>query len=515
MADIKPQEGFQQAVLETEADIAFIGGAAGAGKTFVELLEGTRHVANPDFGFMIFRRTTPQIRNVGGLWDTSMKLYPLLGAKPTASTLTWRFPSGAVAKFSHLEHDKDVLDYQGAQIPLIIFDELTHFTENQFWYMVSRNRSMCGVKPYIRASMNPDPNSWVAKIIEWYIDPVSGFPIPERCGKIRYFSRDGDTLIWGNTRQEVVDQAPHIFADKDLVESGIDVKDLVKSFTFIPGTIYENKLFIKEDPGYLGNLLSMSTEEKARLLSGNWLISLDGLQLCDHYALNNIFTNYPEQSRTALRCITVDAARFGRDFCVIMYWEGWEMKHMVVMKISDSHDIVAQIEKLRQKFSVMRDNVVVDQDGVGDGTVKLGNYAGFHGGGTPVKDPTSRIKEDYKNYKTQCYYRFCQMRINTGQVRFSINSENCHIFDGTYEKGIFTTKIKIGSKIWDVRDLIIADFRSVKRKETPNLGVDKIQMIDKEEQKVILGRSPDFGDCAMMREYFELRYSLKSMTRAN
>jgi Terminase large subunit, T4likevirus-type, N-terminal len=142
------------------ADIAIYGGAAGGGKTFAELLEPLRNIGNKDFGAVIFRRTTPQITNEGALWDESGKLYPMLGAKPNQNELFWRFPSGAIVSFAHLEHDKTVLNWQGSQIPLICFDELTHFTQKQFWYMVSRNRSMCGVRPYIRATCNPDADSW-------------------------------------------------------------------------------------------------------------------------------------------------------------------------------------------------------------------------------------------------------------------------------------------------------------------------------------------------------------------
>jgi hypothetical protein len=75
-----------------------------------------------------------------------------------------------------------VYDWQGAQIPLICFDELTHFRAHQFFYMVSRNRSTCGVRPYIRATCNPDADSWVANFLAWWIDPETGFPIPERAG---------------------------------------------------------------------------------------------------------------------------------------------------------------------------------------------------------------------------------------------------------------------------------------------------------------------------------------------
>ena len=77
------------------------------------------------------------------------------------------FSSGAKVSFGHLERYEDCLGWQGSQIPLICFDELTHFNEDVFWYMFSRNRSDSGVPGYIRATTNPDPDSWVAEFISW------------------------------------------------------------------------------------------------------------------------------------------------------------------------------------------------------------------------------------------------------------------------------------------------------------------------------------------------------------
>jgi hypothetical protein len=95
-------------------------------------------------------------------------------------------------KFSHLRFDTTVYDWQGAQITLICFDELTHFTAHQFFYMVS-NRSTCGVRPYIRATCNPDADSWVADFLAWWIDQETGLEklSSEFCG----YGRDpGDIL---------------------------------------------------------------------------------------------------------------------------------------------------------------------------------------------------------------------------------------------------------------------------------------------------------------------------------
>src|ERR1700761_7399943 len=102
MTAISPQPGPQMAFLASPADIAIYGGAAGGGKTWALLMEPLRHVANPDFGAVVFRRTTVQVRNPGGLWDESAKLYPLAGGAPKSHALEWRFPSGAKVRFSHL-----------------------------------------------------------------------------------------------------------------------------------------------------------------------------------------------------------------------------------------------------------------------------------------------------------------------------------------------------------------------------------------------------------------------------
>src|SRR3954467_10979635 len=93
---IGPQPGPQTAFLASPADIAIYGGSAGGGKTWALLMEPLRHVVNPQFGAVFFRRTLVQVRNEGGLWDESEKLYPNLQAKPrSAPDLSWTFPSGA------------------------------------------------------------------------------------------------------------------------------------------------------------------------------------------------------------------------------------------------------------------------------------------------------------------------------------------------------------------------------------------------------------------------------------
>lgn len=253
---IGPQPGPQEEFLKSRADVVFYGGAAGGGKTFSLLLEPLRHYNNKDFSGVIFRRTSTQVTNPGGLWDESAKLYSLLGAEPFQQPLVWKFQSGMKMKFGHLEHDFSVHNWQGSQIPFIGWDELTLFSAKQFWFMFSRNRSVSGVKGYIRATCNPDPDSFVAPMIEWYLDE-EGYPIPERSGVLRYFLRLNDELIWADSPDELTSRFP---------------EEEPKSFTFIPAKVEDNQILLKEDPQYLSNLKALSYIDRMRLLSGNWKI---------------------------------------------------------------------------------------------------------------------------------------------------------------------------------------------------------------------------------------------------
>jgi predicted phage terminase large subunit-like protein len=259
---IRPQPGPQLQFLSSPADIAVYGGAAGGGKTWALLIEPLRHIENPGFGAVFFRRTTVQVRNEGGLWDESHKLYAEIGGVPRKSALAWRFPSGASVSFRHLEYDKSVYGWQGAQIPLICFDELTHFSERQFWYLVSRNRSTCGVRPYVRATCNPDADSWVASFVAWWIDPATGLPIPERAGVLRWFVRIGDALVWADRREDLANYLDPVGA-RPIPP---------KSLTFVPAKLTDNAALMAADPGYLANLMAQPTVERERLLLGNWKV---------------------------------------------------------------------------------------------------------------------------------------------------------------------------------------------------------------------------------------------------
>jgi hypothetical protein len=244
-----PQPGPQVDFLSSDADIVIYGGAAGGGKSFALLMEAARAVRNPKYAGVIFRRTSPQITAPGGLWDAASNIYPALGAKPlrSQSRLEWVFPSGARVAFRHLQHETDKFAWQGAELAFIGFDELAHFDEGQFWYLLSRSRSTIGVRPYVRATTNPAPG-WVRTLLAPWVD--AAFPYPAASGEIRRFVRRSGELIW---------LAPDEPDDPDQ-----------KTLCFVRASVFDNPALLEKNPEYVSNLRALPTVEMRRLLEGDW-----------------------------------------------------------------------------------------------------------------------------------------------------------------------------------------------------------------------------------------------------
>ena len=308
-----PQEGMQKTIFNSECDFILAGSGAGTGKTLAMLLKHTKFIHNKDYRGTIFRRTLAMASKPGSLVDESRRIYPLFGGTFNQTSKRWTFPSGATIDFPHLQYENTKDDYMGAQIAGLCFDELTHFLSSQFWFMFSRNRSISGVKPFVIATCNPDPISWVKELVEYYLDANSEYPDPQKIGVIRYFYRQDDDLEWdldydslfkkyveqrtikdGTFKSESLGKFA-IRLGKDWVKAN-SINALIKkikadeylkrnipitSFTFLPGSIYENEALLDANPEYLARLNNLHPVEKERLLKGNWKISYEAGTIFD------------------------------------------------------------------------------------------------------------------------------------------------------------------------------------------------------------------------------------------
>lgn len=218
------------------------GGAAGGGKSDALLAEALRQVHIPHYRAIIFRKTYPQLSE---LIDRSRALYgpAFPRARYNQTEHCWTFPSGAKIYFGSMQYTKDRINYQGKRYDFIAFDELTHFTWDEYSYMFSRNRpSRPGTRVYMRASTNP--------------------------GGIGH----------GWVKDRFITAAPPLTPVEDNYEvpdpSGRLIK-LRRRRIFVPSTVFDNQELLRNDPNYLANLAMLPEAERNALLYGSW-DSFDG-----------------------------------------------------------------------------------------------------------------------------------------------------------------------------------------------------------------------------------------------
>ena len=248
-----------------------------------------QHVlTDENFAGVFFRRVTKQLTGPGGLWPESQKLYRRFGVQTKISDKTHKFPNGGELSYSHMEHDKDRFSWQGLQLSAVYFDELCHFSEEQFTYLLSRLRSGAEGDSYAMASCNPDAGSWVLDWIDWWLDD-EGFPDKAKQGIVRYYLIDEGKPVFADTEEELQERYPHLlYIENPITKEQVYIPP--KTLTFIAGTIFDNPALIEKNPKYLSELNSLPKIERARLRDGNWYVRPMGSQLFQREWLTEVDT---------------------------------------------------------------------------------------------------------------------------------------------------------------------------------------------------------------------------------
>ena len=231
-----PQER-QALFMSRFEDEALYGGAAGGGKSDALVIEALRQVDVPHYKGLILRKTFPQLAE---LIDKTLNYYPRLfpRARYNGSNHTWTFPSGAKIIFGSMQYSKDKVKYQGQAYDFIAFDELTHFTFDEYTYLFSRNRpNGPNTRVYTRSTANPGGvgHGWVKERFITAAPPMQ--------------------TVW----ERVMIRYPDGHAEKRW-----------KSRVFVPSTVFDNKILLANDDNYLARLASMPEAERQALLYGNW-----------------------------------------------------------------------------------------------------------------------------------------------------------------------------------------------------------------------------------------------------
>lgn len=271
MEHLYPQRGPQQMLAESDADLVIYGGAAGGGKTwaaiFVVLLE---ILTIPGFEVNYFRKSRPEIVASGGLWRECQRMWQTFGPRFREQFLDVTFPNSSRVKFEQLydESERSIERWKGAQISMIVLEEVTGLLERTAVYLLSRNRSpIPGVRGRSLWTCNPDRDSWVFTWVRPWVDP--NFSITAKHGEVMWFRRFDE----GNYTEDVAPYVLEVDGDHVWVMEGCP---LATSMTFIGARLEDNPILMDGDPSYEAKLEAQDPVMRARLREGDWLISYGG-----------------------------------------------------------------------------------------------------------------------------------------------------------------------------------------------------------------------------------------------
>ena len=213
----------QNAFINAVADEVLFGGAAGGGKSYGQLIDALLYALKyPKSKQLILRRTFPELEK--SLIRTHLEFYPREFYSYNSSNHSGRLKNGSIIDFSYCDNENDVYKYQSAEYDVIRFDELTHFTETMYIYLLSRIRGANSYPKMAKSSTNPGGvgHSWV---------------------KERFI---------------------------DIGEPNVAHKVTNGTRIFIPSKVQDNQFLLKYDPEYINRLMNLSEKDRKALLYGDW-----------------------------------------------------------------------------------------------------------------------------------------------------------------------------------------------------------------------------------------------------
>ena len=215
----------QQLFINTGALEVLYGGAAGGGKSYGQLIDALLFALKyPCSKQLILRRTYPELEK--SLIRASLSLFPIDIYNYNKSAHVGKFINGSIIDFGYCDSENDVFKYQSAEYDVIRFDELTHFTEQMYLYLISRVRGANSFPKQVKSTTNPG----------------------------------GIGHVWVKSR----------FIDIGPPDEVIKNNNMSMSRIFIPARVMDNIFLMQSDPDYIKRLSALNEKDKKALLYGDW-----------------------------------------------------------------------------------------------------------------------------------------------------------------------------------------------------------------------------------------------------
>jgi len=215
--------------METDAEEVLYGGAASGGKSHALRAIGVSYcLLNPGAVVVLFRRTFRELEDTHIL-RLQMEL-PTYIASYKASQHDFIFENGSILMLRFCEKEEDVRTYDTFEADMMLFDELTAFSEFQYVYLTTRCRST---------------KAW------WKGPKIMSATNPGNVGH-----------LW--VKKRWVDFAKPFEKKRAPITQGGMIRQ------FIPAKVADNPTLMKRDPGYVNRLQGLPEEEKRAKLFGDW-----------------------------------------------------------------------------------------------------------------------------------------------------------------------------------------------------------------------------------------------------
>jgi len=219
---------------QSEANEVLYGGAAGPGKSHALRFEALIWCLRiPGLQVYLFRRTFPELEKNHIL--PSLAQFPRQYCEYKKGDKRWEFHNGSLLHFCHCQYEQDVFQYQGAEIHLLLIDELTTFTE--FIYDYLRSRVRCTLE-----------------VPEKYRHKIPGIECGSNPGGV------GHNFV----KERWVDYMLPMELKRASKQDGGMLRQ------YIPGLLQDNEILMRADPEYIHWLDALPEPYRTAYKDGNW-----------------------------------------------------------------------------------------------------------------------------------------------------------------------------------------------------------------------------------------------------